>query len=87
MDGLTGVTAIETSWGAPTVSIVLALTDPIVAVIVAEPTPELTADPCDPVLLLITATVADELVQVSVKFRDRIGWRVEYWCRPFNYFE
>jgi hypothetical protein len=76
MDGLAGVTAIETSWGAPTVSIVLALTDPIVAVIVAEPTPELTADPCDPVLLLITATVADELVQVTFVVMSFVLWSV-----------
>jgi glycerol-3-phosphate O-acyltransferase len=39
---------------------------PIVAVIVAEPTPELVASPFDPVLLLMTATSADELVHVTL---------------------
>jgi hypothetical protein len=44
---------------------VLAEAGPIVAVIVAAPTPELVASPCDPGLLLMIATVARELLQVT----------------------
>jgi hypothetical protein len=56
---------MDTNCGNPTVSVVLAETEPRVAVMVAEPSPELTANPCDPVLLLMTATVAKELVHVT----------------------
>lgn len=65
-----GVTAMETSCAAPTVKVVLAEIEPMVAVIVVEPTPELVASPCEPVLLLMTATVADELVHVALVVRS-----------------
>ena len=50
---------------APTVSVVEEVTLPIVAVIVAVPTPELVASPCDPVVLLMTATVMSDVPQVT----------------------
>jgi hypothetical protein len=62
---LAGVTAMDTNCAGFTVNVVDAETDPMVAVIVVEPMPELAANPCEPVLLLITATIADELVQVT----------------------
>ena len=40
-------------------------TAPMVAVIVTEPVPVLVANPIEPVLLLIVATVAEELVHVT----------------------
>lgn len=65
MEGSSGVTAIESSWGGPTVNSVPPETASIAALIVAEPTPELATNPCDPVLLLATATNAEELVHVT----------------------
>jgi len=63
--GLAGVTAMETNCGGPTIKLVPAEIALIVAAMVAEPTPELTASPREPVLLLATATVAAVLLQVT----------------------
>jgi len=61
-----GVTAIETSPGAPTVSSVDEVTEPEAAVIVAVPTPELVASPA---ALMIAAAAEDELhCTVEVRF-------------------
>ncbi len=46
IDGAAGVTAIETSAAEVTVSVVDPLTEPVVAVIVAVPSPTLLAKPC-----------------------------------------
>ena len=59
-EALDGVTAIETRTGADTVNPAEPETAPRVAVIVADPTPELVARPCDPEALLTTATLADD---------------------------
>jgi hypothetical protein len=71
-----GVTERETSCGDPTVREVLPETPPIAAVIVTVPVPELVASPWEPVLLLITATVAEELVQVALVVRSFVLWSV-----------
>ena len=64
-DGFRGVTAIELKAGELTVRLADPETVPRVAVMVAEPTPELVANPCDGAVLLSTATVASELAQVT----------------------
>jgi hypothetical protein len=51
-----GDNTIEDSAAAPTVSVVEAVTDPIVAVIVVCPVPALVASPLLPAELLIVAT-------------------------------
>ena len=56
MEGFAGVTAIETTTAAVTVKVVLALTEPEVAVIFAKPVPTVVANPCEPDALLIVAT-------------------------------
>ena len=67
--------AMDTSCVAhPTARVVFAETEPIAAVMVVEPIPELVARPCDPVLLLMTATVADELVQVTFVVMFFVLW-------------
>ena len=71
-----GLTEIETSFAFPTASNVLAEVGPIVAVIVVEPTPELVARPCEPVLLLTTATVAEELDQFAFVVTSLVLWSV-----------
>ena len=50
---------------APTVRVAAADTEPMVAVIVAVPWPELVASPLEPVLLLIMATRAFDVLQVT----------------------
>jgi hypothetical protein len=64
-DGFAGVSAIETSVAAPTVSVADCVTVPRVAVIAAAPWPELVASPLLPGLLLITATRAFEVLHVT----------------------
>jgi hypothetical protein len=73
--GLDGVIAMDRSCVThPTVRVVFAETEPIAAVMVAEPMPELVARPCEPVVLLITATVAEELVQVTFVVMFFVLW-------------
>jgi hypothetical protein len=67
-DELAGVTAIETSDGAVTVSTVDPLMEPKVAVMVADPTAALEASP----ELLTGATVPLEVVQVAVLVRFEV---------------
>ena len=61
-DGLAGVTAMETSVGAVTVSSVLPLMLPTAALIVVEPVARVAAAPVE---LMVATVVADEL-QVAV---------------------
>jgi hypothetical protein len=62
MEKLFGVTAMETSAAALTVSVVEPCTEPEIAVMVADPVAKLAANPCVPLLLLIVATeVVSEL--------------------------
>jgi len=62
IEGVAGVTAIETSAAAVTARVVLPLIAAEVAVMVVDPTPALVAKPLLPAALLIVATVAaDEL--------------------------
>jgi len=62
IDGVAGVTAIETSAAALTVNVVDPVTEPEVAVMFAIPWPWLLANPWEPEVLLIVATaVASEL--------------------------
>ena len=66
---------MDNSWVMhPTIRVVFAETEPFAAVIVVKPMPELVARPCEPVLLLITATVADELVQVTFVVMRCVLW-------------
>ena len=65
-----GVTAIDTSAAEPTVRVADADIVPSVAVRVAEPTPELVATPCDPDVLLTTATVASEVDHATFVVRS-----------------
>lgn len=71
-----GLTEMETSFAPPTTSTVLAEVVPMVAIIVVEPTPELVARPCEPVLLLITATMAEELDQFALVVTSFVLWSV-----------
>ena len=57
IDGLVGVTAIETNAAAVTVNVVLPAIEPEVAVILAEPVPTALANPCELAALLIVATM------------------------------
>lgn len=57
IDGLAGVTAIETNAAAVTVNVVLPAIEPEVAVILAEPVPTALANPCELAALLTVATV------------------------------
>ena len=66
MDGLTGVTEIETSVAVVMVRVVEALTEPDVAVIVATPTALLVARPCVPGELLTATRAALEELQVMI---------------------
>lgn len=70
IEGLTGVTAIETSVAEVTVSVVEAVLPPNTAVIVEVPAVVAVASPCEPAaLLMVTAAVSDELhVTVVVRF-------------------
>jgi hypothetical protein len=65
IDGLAGVTAIDTSVAAVTVSVVLPETVPEVAWMVVDPRPAAVASPA----VLIVATVAAEEVHVAVLVR------------------
>jgi hypothetical protein len=76
MAALAGVTVIEMSCAGATVNVVLAKPAGMLAAIVVEPTPELVARPCEPVLLLTTATVADELVHVASLVTSFVLWSV-----------
>ena len=71
-----GLTEMETSFAFPTRSNVLAEVGPMAAMIVVEPTPELVARPCEPVLLLTTATVAEELDQFAFVVTSFVLWSV-----------
>ena len=66
IDGLAGVTAIETRAAAPTVSVAEPLTEPRVAVMVVCPEPALVASPFVPAELLMVATAAAVELQVTV---------------------
>jgi hypothetical protein len=66
IDGFVGVTAIETSTGGVTVSVVEPVIDPRVAVMVVDPVP---VELASPVALIVAMPVADELhVAVLVRF-------------------
>ena len=69
MDGIAGVTAIETTAATVTVSTVLAETEPETAVIVVVPVATLVASPWLPEELLMVATAVLEEVQVAVVVR------------------
>ena len=60
-----GAMLIETSWSC-TVSVVEAVSEPEATEILVFPEPALVASPCNPEVLLIVATVADEEAQVAV---------------------
>ena len=62
---LAGVTLMETNWSC-TVRVVEAVSGPTLAEISAVPLPALVASPCDPEVLLIVATVAEEEAQFAV---------------------
>jgi len=66
MEGETGVTKIETSAASPTVSRVESEIGPKTALMFVVPRAELVARPPVPESLLITATLADEELQVAV---------------------
>ena len=69
IEGVAGVTAIDTNPARVTVSVVVPDTDPEVAVIVAVPVPTLVAKPWLPEVLLIVATEEAEEVHVTVVVR------------------
>ena len=58
IDGYAGVTAIDSKIAAVTLSVVLLIMDPEVAVICAEPVPTVVANPIELVALLIVAIVS-----------------------------
>ena len=68
-DGAAGVTAIETSVAALTVSVVDPLTPVYVAEIDAEPRFPALARPCEPIALLIVTFVLSLEAQVAVAVR------------------
>ena len=70
IDGVAGVTAIDTSVAAVTVSVVLPLTAPLVAEMTVEPSATPLASPGDPAALEIVAVavVADAHVTLPVRF-------------------
>ena len=68
--GLVGATWIEMSDAAVTVSVVLLVTAPNVAVIVAEPAATGVAWPLEPAALLIVATVLVDELQVTDAVRS-----------------
>jgi hypothetical protein len=70
MLGVGGVTAIEASVAAVTVSPAVPWTDPSVAVIVTEPTPAPVANPYVPAALLIVATPRFDELQVTDAVRS-----------------
>lgn len=70
MLGFAGVTAMETSVAAVTVSVVDPDTGPEVAKIVVEPTPADVARPFDAAALLMLATLAAEVLQVAEVVRS-----------------
>jgi len=57
IDGLAGVTAIETNAAGVTVNVVLPAIEPEVAMILAEPVPTALANPCELATLLTVATM------------------------------
>jgi len=63
---LAGVTTKEVKRRAPTVRFAFAEIESIVAVTHTEPSPELVARPLEPVLLLMIATSAFEVLQVTL---------------------
>ena len=69
MAGLVGVTARETSVAGLTVSVVVLVTLPDVAVIVVEPAATDVANPLLPAALLMAATPVEEELQVTVFVR------------------
>jgi hypothetical protein len=70
IDGLAGVTAIDTNIAVLTVSVVVPLTEPELAVMFALPTPTLLATPGvgPPVLIVLTPGVSELHSTVSVMF-------------------
>ena len=73
-DGVAGVTAIDTSCAAVTVSVVVPERpeDPSVALIVADPIPAPVATPFDPAVLENRVTAESEDPQVTVPVRSRV---------------
>ena len=65
MLGLAGVTAIDTNVAEVTVRELLPETAPLVAEIVVLPTAAVLASPCEPLALLIVATLVLEDAQVT----------------------
>ena len=70
MPGLVGVTWIETSVAAVTVSVVFPETRPDDALIVVEPAATDVARPFDPDALLTAATPGDDELQVTEEVRS-----------------
>ena len=70
IDGVAGVTEIDTSVAAVTVSVVLPLIPPVAAEMTVVPAATLVARPCEPAALEIVAVagVADVQVTVAVRF-------------------
>jgi hypothetical protein len=70
IDGVAGVTAIETNVAAVTVTVVDPLMEPVVAVMVAVPSPTLVANPCVGAVLPMVPTdgVSELHCTVSVMF-------------------
>ena len=66
IEGFTGETVIELKAALPTVSVVEALTDPDVAVMLVCPVPALVASPLVPAELLMVATGALLELQTTV---------------------
>ena len=69
-DGLAGVTAIETTTGVVTASVVEPLIDPEVAVIMVKPAVFVLTSPCEPGELLMVAAPGLDEVQVTVVVRS-----------------
>jgi hypothetical protein len=65
--GFTGETAMEARAAVPTVNVVVADTVPNVAVMTVVPAPALVARPLLPDVLLISATFADDELQVTTE--------------------
>jgi hypothetical protein len=65
MTGFRGEIAMDARAAVPMVNVVVADTTPEVAVMIVVPTPALVAKPLLPEVLLITATVADDELQVT----------------------
>ena len=66
IEGVAGVTAMDTSAAAVTVRVVLLVMALEAAMIFVDPVPIVVASPCDPVALLMVATVAVAELQCTV---------------------